>query len=105
MQWPQDADGDVFRRLESQGFDFTKRYTIDFQVDFECWPPPAEAAALLREIYPNVATVEPNADAAGYLEFSVSAPLTYELVTTIQRTVTGALSALGGVCNSWGVLH
>ena len=37
--WPETADGDVFRRLEGQGFDFSKYYWIDFNVDFDEWPP------------------------------------------------------------------
>ncbi len=40
MTWPQDADGDVFRQLQKSGFDFTKLYVVDFNVDFAKWPRP-----------------------------------------------------------------
>ncbi len=38
MDWPNDADGDVFRRLKNSNFDFSKKYTIDFTIDFQFWP-------------------------------------------------------------------
>ena len=39
MSWPETADGDVFRRLQSSQFDFSSLREIDFNVDFEHWPP------------------------------------------------------------------
>lgn len=52
--WPANADGDVFRRLESSGFDFTEERTVDFNVDFEKWLPPKEAVAALRREFGEV---------------------------------------------------
>jgi len=31
-RWPDDADGDVFRRMQKSGFDFDKAVDIDFNV-------------------------------------------------------------------------
>jgi hypothetical protein len=45
--WPDDADGGVFRRLAAVGFDFSQDWSVDYNVDFESWPP-AEAALELR---------------------------------------------------------
>jgi len=35
MSWPTDADGDVLRRLQNGGFDFSKPTLIDFNVTYE----------------------------------------------------------------------
>jgi hypothetical protein len=34
MNWPNDVDGDVLRRLESIGFEFDQETDIDFNIDF-----------------------------------------------------------------------
>ena len=38
MNWPDDADGDLFRILEAKEFDFDKEVKIDFEIDFDHWP-------------------------------------------------------------------
>lgn len=107
MPWPNDADGDVFRRLESHGFDFTKEYDVDFNVDFDDWPPPAESVNLLKSKYNNVEIVEPeNTESGnGYTTFQIRAKVTYELVTKTQKEVTQAMNKYRGWCESWGVLQ
>jgi hypothetical protein len=45
--WPDDADGDVFRRLHTAGFDFSQSRSIDYNVDFKTWPPSEAALDLL----------------------------------------------------------
>ena len=105
MTWPNDADGDVLRRLEENGFDFSKEYEIDFNVDFDNWPPPDEAINKIKEHYPNIEKIEPDEEYEGYLLFQVKTKINYELVTSIQRKVTELVKQYGGVCESWGVLH
>lgn len=104
MTWPSDADGDVLRRLELSGFDFSKPTLIDFNVDFQSWPPPAAAIAALSRHYPSVRAYEPDGEFAGYLQFQVFARITLELVTNIQREITDLMSSYDGECSSWGVL-
>jgi hypothetical protein len=38
VDWPNDADGDVLRRLKENGFEFDKEVEIDFNIDFNHWP-------------------------------------------------------------------
>jgi Regulator of ribonuclease activity B len=104
MTWPSDADGDVLRRLEQSGFDFSKSTLIDFNVDFQSWPPPAAAIAALSRHYPSVRAYEPDGEFAGYLQFQVFARVTHELVTNIQHEITDLMSPYDGECSSWGVL-
>ena len=107
--WPEDADGDVFRRLEANGLDFAKEYNVDFNVDFQNWPPPAEALKELRAKYENVKVVEPETvggkEYRGYVVFNVRSVVTYELVTSVQTQLTKLMKQYGGCCDSWGVLH
>lgn len=105
MNWPSDADGDVFRRLERSGIDFSKPIVIDFNVDFEVWPPKEEAVALIRRSYPNATVHEPCGEDQGYVRFQVHAPVSYDLVMWVQREISNLLAEFGGRCESWGVLQ
>lgn len=105
MNWPKDADGDVLRRLESRGFDFAKSYVIDFNVDFEEWPPASEALQLIRAQYPSTVVYQPEEGSPGYVQFQIYSPVTYDLVTRVQRETSDLMRRFGGVCESWGVMH
>ncbi len=103
MNWPNDADGDVLRRLEQDGFDFTQVHKIDFNVDFENWPPPEKAISLLSEKYGNVEIVQPEEDYEGYVLFRIRDKLTYDLVMQVQEETSLIMGAYHGQCESWGV--
>lgn len=103
--WPADADGGVFRRLAGCGFDFSKPHTVDYYVDFGCWPPERAAIDLLGAWYNSLTVHEPDEHGSGYVRFQVCAMVTYEGVTTIQRRVSAAMAPYGGVCKSWGVMQ
>ncbi|GAB3381855.1 hypothetical protein GCM10027432_09760 [Lysobacter fragariae] len=105
VSWPDDADGDVFRRLEADGFDFSKSYAIDYNVDFETWPPAPAALEILRSQYNNVEVFEPDEDGDGYVLFQITGLVTYEGVTSVQRRTSSTMQPYGGICDSWGVLH
>jgi hypothetical protein len=105
MSWPDDADGDVFRRLQADHFDFSSPHQIDFNVDFDSWPPHPGAVQWLQQQYGEVHIYEPGEDLVGYVQFSLTANLTYDLVTSTQETVSMEMEKYGGVCESWGVLH
>ena len=103
MSWPADPDGDVFRRLQEQGFNFLEPHAIDFNVEFNEWPPPQEAIALLRTRHPSLEVVEPDAEIPGYVSFQVFGAVSYEHVTSVQRSASSMVATFGGVCESWGV--
>ena len=103
--WPSDADGDVFRRLVDHGFDFSKTYSVDFNIDFEAWPPPALAIAKLESMYGTVTLYPPDENLDGYAQFQVHGRVTYEGVTSVQRNASAAMQSFGGVCDSWGVMQ
>jgi hypothetical protein len=107
--WPDDADGDVLRRLEAQGFDFTKEYDIDFNVDFEKWPPSADAIKELGSNYQLVEVIEPETVEGegfeGYLTIKIRSKVSYDFVVATQAKVKALMKQYGAWCDSWGVLH
>jgi Regulator of ribonuclease activity B len=103
--WPDDADGSVFRRLVEHGFDFSKSYSIDYNVDFDSWPPQQAAIDLLNFLYGPVTVYASDEHGTGYVQFQINMSVSYEGVTTIQRRVSAAMKPFGGVCQSWGVMQ
>jgi hypothetical protein len=103
--WPPDADGDVFRRLEANNFDFCADYTIDFNVDFDDWPPHKDAIAWLESRYQDVKVYEPEEDFNGYVQLKIHSKLNYTLIIETQAEVTAQMRKHGGLCETWGVLQ
>ena len=101
--WPDDADGGVFRRLAEHHFDFSKSHTVDYNIDFINWPPPQQALALLESMYGSVALYEPDEHGDGFAQFRVHGRVTYEGVVSVQRSASNAMRPFGGICESWGV--
>lgn len=105
MNWPNNADGGVFRSLVEHGFDFDREYQIDFNVDFNEWPPSAAALRKLEERYGEISIYQPDEEYDGYVQFKIFGKLTYPLVVEIQDITTTLMEPYGGICESWGVLH
>ena len=103
--WPSDADGDVLRRLDAMGFDFSKTHTIDFNVDFDEWPPSKKALAVLITEFPRATIYEDEDESDGYVLFKIIDKVSHELVIKIQDRASELVAAYGGRCESWGVLH
>ncbi len=82
--WSQDADGDVFRRLAADKFDFDAVHDIDFNIAFVDWPPSPEFLAQLQRQYSDFRVFEKEDKSSGYVQFSIHAKLTYELVMFVQ---------------------
>ena len=99
MSWPTDADGDVFRSLEADGFDFSAPALIDFAVEVKdpaTWGDAVDAAV---DAFPDAGIGEEEA----YFVVQISAPLTYDFVVATQKKLTEVTAPFGGKCDSWGV--
>ena len=105
LNFPDDADGDVLTRLYESGFDFSESTTVEFNVDFDSWPPHPDAISKLKEVAGAVEIYEPDGEYSGYVLFKLHQTLTYEFVIETQEMVTSLMAKYGGVCESWGVLH
>ena len=109
--WLDDADGDVFRSLQADGFDFGKEYTIDFNIDFNHWPVSDDVIQLIKTHHPNAQVVHHDAEDlaegrnVGFIQFQLREQLTYELVMEVQNQTTELLKEHGGSCESWGVMN
>lgn len=101
--WPQDADGDVFRSLEADGCDFSKTYEIDFFVDFEDWPPSEEALAAMTAQYDELLLQDEEEEEVPCVVIKLEAKLTYEFVTETQKKLSDIVKPYGGICMDWGV--
>lgn len=103
--WPNDDDGQVLRRLRDKGFDFSKRYVIDFVIDFESWPPDAQVRQNILKEFPNTVEYTDEESGLSTLIVKIENFLTYRFVVEAQARLTELASEAGGWCDSWGVLH
>lgn len=105
MSFPDDVDGDVLRRLELDGFDFSKPHEVEFCVDFESWPPSQKAIEILCSKFGSVEVIEPDEEDEGYIIVKVKAEVTHSFVVHYQDEISLIVGSEGGVCESWGILH
>jgi hypothetical protein len=84
--WPDDADGDVMRRLQDANFDFSREVELDFNVDFETWPPNEEVMASLARIRPDARLTLYDEDKCVLIQ--ITALLTYHFVLSVQAELT-----------------
>jgi hypothetical protein len=98
MNWPNDADGDVMRRLQRSGFSFDSETEIDFNVDFDRWPPDLSLMDILQTELPS-AKLSVYDD---YILVRMRARVTYPFVIKMQADLTQISAAFGGKCESWG---
>jgi hypothetical protein len=103
--WPDDADGDALREVESLGVDLGAVQAIDFNIDFDLWPPQPALIDELRNRYDEVRIVEPSDDNDGYVVVVIEDRLSYELVVATQETLSELAEPFEGRCESWSVLH
>ncbi len=105
MNWPNNADGDVFRRLNDSNFNFSIKNTIDFNIDFDNWPPQSDVVNRLQKKYSRIKIIEPDDEYSGYISFQIHNKLTYNLVIRIQKDISELVKPFGGICESWGVMQ
>ncbi len=101
MSWPEGEDGDVFRSLEQDGFDFAEEVLIDFNVDVDGSDNMVDAISAALEVYPD-ADIGQEDD---YFVVQLQSRLTYDFVIEVQQKLTAATAKFGGQCDSWGILH
>ncbi len=105
MQFPDDVDGDVLRRLQESGLDFSQPQTVEFIVDFCFWPPDAEALDILRKKYSSIQVFKPEDHYDGYIVLNIRELITHAFLIDTQKEITTLMSNYGGVCEAWGVLR
>jgi len=101
MDWPQDADGDVMRRLSAAGFAFDTPTSIDFNVDFDEWPPDELALAAISNAFPDASITQED----DYVSVQITSLVSYEVVTSVQERLSALTANYRGRCDSWGLMQ
>jgi len=91
--------------MDAARFDLRKEADIDFNIDFDTWPPSSDLISSLEKQFDSVKVYTPHSDGDGYVQVSLRTLITYDLVMSMQATLTDLAAAYGGVCESWGVLQ
>ena len=110
MNYPNDANGDVFRRLEEDNFDFSLEYEIDF---FAVYETEEEADIVAKQFvsdwkagqkFKNIETRP--AEAGGMeLELVPIMTVTYENILAFEVKLAERTAKVNGYLDGWGVLH
>lgn len=111
MIFPDDVDGDVFRRMQASGFDFSVPHPVEFFAVFA----DAEAANRVAEQYieehqrggDQLAHVRTTGRENGETELFIAKTMTvtYEAVTAFEARLTERAAQNGGRPDGWGVLQ
>lgn len=107
MDWSIDKDSALLKRLQCNGISLSDSHQLEFNVDFNFWPPSSEALSFLKTQYGNLKLFEPGSLdelQEGYVSLRIKSNLSYNFVTNMQREISDAMNPFGGYCNSWAVL-
>lgn len=104
MKYPNDADGDVLRRFDENGFDFSQTIEIEFIIDFNHWPLNLHDIDILNDQLPNVKVID-SSEISGYVIVTLTSKLTYDFVVDTQKQLTEKMKKIGGWCECWGAFQ
>ena len=110
MQFPQDVNGDVFRRMQKSGFDFSKPHDVEF---FAVFRTEGEADAVAKQYLADhkagqhLVNIETRPASEGGMELLLvkNMLLTYEGIVDFERKLEERVSACDAYLDGWGVLQ
>lgn len=107
--YPDDANGDVFRSLEENNFDFSKEYPVDFYAVYATEEESDSIAKLYVEDWRNgdaFKKIETRPCDKGGMELELVPimKLTYENVVSFENRLAERTSKVNGYLDGWGVL-
>ena len=108
--YPNDANGDLFRRLESQDFDFSKEHSIEFFAVFATEEEAMKTGYMYVEDKKNgekLINIETRPYSEGGMELELVKVMhpTYENVTEFEQKLMERISTVDGYFDGWGFLH
>ncbi|MEM7016018.1 MAG: ribonuclease E inhibitor RraB [Pseudomonadota bacterium] len=107
--YPNDGNGDVFRRLEKDNFDFSKEYAVDF---YAVYATEKEAAIVAKQYvqdwkkggkFKNIGT-RPSKNGGMELELVPIMKVTYENIVAFEKKLYDRTAKVDGYLDGWGVL-
>jgi len=93
----------VLRKLEADGFDFSRPALMDFNIRFQSRLPHHVLKRLCCD-YPSMAFCRTDEDSGDYLEFQVYALVSYELVVNTLSHVIELMSPCRDIRSSWSAV-
>ncbi|HEX7029300.1 MAG TPA: ribonuclease E inhibitor RraB [Gammaproteobacteria bacterium] len=109
MNFPDDANGDVLRRMTRHGFDFSKPHPVEF---FAVFPTEAAADAVARQYVADhesdpLENIETSAHEPGGMELMLVKNMfvTYENIKRFEAVMRQRVAAQGGRLDGWGVMQ
>ena len=110
MNFPDDDNGDVLRRMQEHGFDFSKEHVVDFHAVLAT----EEAADKIARMYvedhkagnrlENIET-KPHEVGGMRLDLAKRMIVTHESVTEFESLLESRVSQFEGYLDGWGVLN
>ncbi|MEX2287801.1 MAG: ribonuclease E inhibitor RraB [Planctomycetaceae bacterium] len=110
MKFPDDTNGDIFRMMERDGFDFTSEHVVDFHAVFATEEEADRIAHLYvadhkaGEKFTNIET-QPFEEGGMELTLSKRMLVTYEAVSAFEARLAERVSQVNGYLDGWGVLQ
>jgi hypothetical protein len=110
MQFPRDVNGDVFRRMQKSGFDFSKPHDVEF---FAVFRTEGEADDVAKQYLADhkagqqLVNIETRPARKGGMELLLvkNMLLTYEAIVDFERKLEERVSVCDGYLDGWGVLQ
>ena len=108
--YPNDDNGDVFRRLEEDNFDFSLEYPVDF---YAVYATEEDADAVAKQFasewnagqtFKNIET-RPAEKGGMELELVPIMKVTYENIVSFEKKLAERTSKVNGYLDGWGVFH
>lgn len=108
--YPDDVNGDIFRRLEEDSFDFSIEHRVDF---YAIYATEEEADFVARQYatdwkhgqqFENIET-RPSEKGGMELELAPIMMVTYENIAAFEKTLAERTSKVNGYLDGWGVLN
>jgi hypothetical protein len=107
--YPDDLNGDVFRRMEADNFDFSIEHPVEF---YAVYATEQEADLIARQYvkdrkegqkFVNIETF-PCEDGGMELELVPVMMVTYENIVAFEKTLTERTSEVEGYLDGWGII-
>ena len=110
MQFPNDENGDVLRRMAASGFDFNQVHDVDF---FALFRVKEDAALVARQLLEadrsekslTSVTTETHQDGATELKIVRTMLVTHDRITRFERYLGEICGSHGGELDGWGVMQ
>jgi hypothetical protein len=110
MNYPNNENGDVFRRMEAHNFDFSKKHVVDFHAVLST----EDAASQIGRMYladhhsgDKFVNIETKPHQIGGMELLLSKEMlvTYDAISEFEKELAARVAKFEGYLDGWGVLQ